>query len=64
MKRAVYPGSFDPVTRGHLDIIERAAALVDELIVGVLNNNKKTGNKYYMKKHFLCQCIIFTESCA
>lgn len=42
MKRAVYPGSFDPVTRGHLDIIERAAALVDELIVGVLNNNKKT----------------------
>ncbi len=42
MKRAVYPGSFDPVTKGHLDIIERAAALVDELIVGVLNNNKKT----------------------
>ena len=42
MKRAVYPGSFDPVTRGHLDIIERAAALVDELVVGVLNNNKKT----------------------
>lgn len=42
MKRAVYPGSFDPVTRGHLDIIERAAALVDELIVGVLNNSEKT----------------------
>lgn len=42
MKRAVYPGSFDPVTNGHLDIIERAAALVDELVVGVLNNNQKT----------------------
>ena len=41
MKRAVYPGSFDPVTKGHLDIIRRAAALVDELIVGVLNNNAK-----------------------
>lgn len=41
MKRAVYPGSFDPVTKGHLDIIERAAAIVDELIVGVLNNNEK-----------------------
>ncbi len=41
MKRAVYPGSFDPVTKGHLDIIERAAALVDELIVAVLNNNAK-----------------------
>lgn len=42
MKRAVYPGSFDPVTKGHLDIIERAAVMVDELIVGVLNNNVKT----------------------
>ncbi len=41
MKRAVYPGSFDPVTNGHLDIIERASAVVDELIVGVLNNNEK-----------------------
>jgi pantetheine-phosphate adenylyltransferase len=42
MRRAVYPGSFDPVTKGHLDIIERAASMVDELIVGVLNNNAKT----------------------
>lgn len=42
MKRAVYPGSFDPVTKGHLDIIERASAIVDELVVGVLNNNEKT----------------------
>lgn len=42
MTRAIYPGSFDPVTYGHLDIITRAAALVDELIVGVLNNNAKT----------------------
>ncbi|MDO4322061.1 MAG: pantetheine-phosphate adenylyltransferase [Lachnospiraceae bacterium] len=41
MKRAVYPGSFDPVTKGHLDIIERAASIVDELVVGVLNNNVK-----------------------
>lgn len=41
MKRAVYPGSFDPVTYGHLDIIRRSAALVDELIVGVLQNNNK-----------------------
>ena len=42
MNRAVYPGSFDPVTKGHLDIIERAATIVDELVVGVLNNNVKT----------------------
>ncbi len=42
MKIAVYPGSFDPVTKGHLDIIQRASALVDKLVVGVLNNNAKT----------------------
>jgi len=42
MRRAVYPGSFDPVTFGHLDVIERSASLVDELIVGVLNNNVKS----------------------
>ncbi len=42
MRRAVYPGSFDPVTFGHIDIIERAAALVDELIVAVLVNQAKT----------------------
>lgn len=39
--KAVYPGSFDPVTNGHLDIIRRAAALVDELIVAVLINTAK-----------------------
>ena len=38
-KRAVYPGTFDPITLGHIDIIKRASKLVDELIVGVLNNN-------------------------
>ena len=42
MRRAVYPGSFDPVTYGHLDIIERSARLVDELIVAVLVNHAKT----------------------
>ncbi|MCI8274535.1 MAG: pantetheine-phosphate adenylyltransferase [Lachnospiraceae bacterium] len=41
MRTAVYPGSFDPVTLGHLDIIERSARLVDELVVGVLNNSSK-----------------------
>lgn len=42
MKIAVYPGSFDPVTLGHLDIIVRASKLFDKLIVGVLNNNIKS----------------------
>ena len=35
---AVYPGSFDPITNGHMDIIRRAAALFDQLIVAVLEN--------------------------
>ncbi len=42
MKRAVYPGSFDPMTFGHLDIIRRAAPMFDELTVAVLNNTQKT----------------------
>ncbi len=41
MVRAVYPGSFDPVTRGHLDIIERASKVFDHLIVAVLENPRK-----------------------
>ncbi|MBQ9765921.1 MAG: pantetheine-phosphate adenylyltransferase [Lachnospiraceae bacterium] len=41
MRRAIYPGSFDPITLGHLDLIERALKITDELIVGVLNNNSK-----------------------
>ena len=42
MKKAIYPGSFDPVTLGHLDVIERASKLFDHLIIGVLNNSAKT----------------------
>lgn len=42
MKRAVYPGSFDPMTFGHLDIITRASEIFDILIVSVLDNNQKT----------------------
>ncbi len=41
MRRAVYPGSFDPITFGHLDIIERSSKMVDELVVGVLCNSAK-----------------------
>ncbi|MEU8079835.1 pantetheine-phosphate adenylyltransferase [Catellatospora citrea] len=43
MRRAVCPGSFDPVTRGHLDIIDRSARLFDEVIVAVLVNQSKQG---------------------
>ncbi|MGK0576393.1 pantetheine-phosphate adenylyltransferase [Macrococcus capreoli] len=40
---AVVPGSFDPITKGHLDIIQRSSGLFDEVHVSVLNNSKKTG---------------------
>ena len=49
MKRAIYPGSFDPVTFGHIDIIERSAKMVDELVVAILNNSAKNP-LFYIKE--------------
>ena len=42
MRLAVYPGSFDPITRGHVDVIDRARAVFDRLVVAVLVNTRKT----------------------
>lgn len=42
MSKAIYPGSFDPLTMGHMDLIRRAAAIFDELTVAVLNNHEKS----------------------
>ena len=42
MKVGIYAGSFDPITLGHLDVIERASRIVDRLVIGVLNNTSKT----------------------
>jgi pantetheine-phosphate adenylyltransferase len=41
MRRAIYPGSFDPVTNGHLDVVDRARKLFDEVIVAVAHNDEK-----------------------
>ena len=51
---AVCPGSFDPITMGHLDIITRAAAMFDELIVVIMNNDKKhyTFSEFLKNLHF------------
>ena len=44
MSRVLYPGSFDPITKGHMNIIEQASNLFDEIVVAVLcNPNKKHG---------------------
>lgn len=50
MKTAICPGSFDPVTLGHLDIIERAAELFDEVIVLVMSNRSKTGSLFTVEE--------------
>ena len=42
MKTAVYPGSFDPITMGHIDIIKRASVMFDKLVICVMSNAKKT----------------------
>ena len=50
MKTAICPGSFDPVTLGHLDIIERAAELFDEVIVLVMSNRSKSGSLFTIEE--------------
>ncbi len=50
MIKAIYPGSFDPVTNGHLDIIKRAAKLVDVLVVSVLENPHKSSSLFTVEE--------------
>jgi pantetheine-phosphate adenylyltransferase len=58
MKRAIYPGSFDPVTNGHLDVIERGRKLFDEVIVAVAHNDEKQALFSLEERlHFLEQSI-------
>src|SRR6056300_398224 len=57
MKRALFPGSFDPITIGHLDIIERGLSFFDEIVVGIGHNNEKN----YMFS--LEQRLSFVNAC-
>ena len=43
MKTAIYPGSFDPITNGHLDVLKTAAAIFDKVIIAVAYNSEKQG---------------------
>ena len=58
MKRAVFPGSFDPLTLGHQDIVERGATIFDEIIVGIGHNAEKS-HMFTIKqrKQFIAQCF-------
>ncbi len=59
MKRAIYPGSFDPATKGHLDILKRATKLFDEVVVVVMTNVKKKNNHSFTveeRVEFLKRC--------
>ena len=64
MKRAIFPGSFDPITLGHVDIIDRALPLFDEIVIAIgLNADKKYMfshvSKYSRKSfHHLCSCFM------
>jgi pantetheine-phosphate adenylyltransferase len=57
--RAIYPGSFDPPTNGHLDVIERAARAFGELIVAVVVNPQKRSPMFTLeeRKHMLAECV-------
>ncbi|MDY5729917.1 MAG: pantetheine-phosphate adenylyltransferase [Eubacteriales bacterium] len=59
MQNAVYPGSFDPVTLGHMDIIERAASMVDHLTVCILDNPRKK-TKFTLAQRL----IMLQKACA
>ena len=58
MKRAVFPGSFDPLTLGHQDIVERGATIFDEIIVGIGHNAEKSHMfSIDHRKKFVAQCF-------
>jgi pantetheine-phosphate adenylyltransferase len=60
VRRAIYPGSFDPVTNGHLDVIERARKLFDEVVVAVAHNDQK--QPYFTLKERLAFLMQVTSS--
>ena len=63
MKIAIYPGSFDPITIGHLDIIKRAAFMFDKLIIVVMKNVNKTGSfSYDERRDLILKCVSDIEN--
>ena len=62
MRRAIYPGSFDPLTNGHLDIIERSARLFDEVVVAILLNIQKQPMFSVQERVEMIQDVIKLEN--
>lgn len=60
MRRAIYPGSFDPVTNGHLDIIERGCKLFDEIIISILINPEKKPFFTVEERHHMLTEVLAT----
>ena len=58
IRRAIYPGSFDPVTCGHLDIVERASHLFDEVVIAVLINQSKVSMFTIPERVEILQAVI------
>lgn len=64
IRRAIYPGSFDPMTNGHLDIITRGSHLFDEIIIAVLNNPAKVSMfTVEERKAMIAEILPKTENC-
>jgi pantetheine-phosphate adenylyltransferase len=61
MRLAVYPGSFDPITRGHIDVIDRARTVFDRLVVAVLVNTRKTPTIPVEERAELIRAAIIEE---
>ena len=60
-KTALYPGSFDPVTKGHVDIIKRSAHMYDRVIIGIFKNSEKT--KVWFTDEEKMEMIKFLKVC-
>jgi pantetheine-phosphate adenylyltransferase len=62
IRRAIYPGSFDPVTCGHLDIVERASRMFDEVVVAVLINPQKTAMFSIEERVEILQAVMASKA--